>query len=258
MVHLPTLKRNSTWLIACLMGLCLGGRGCSQRSGFAADPARVPNAWLGSLTVAVAPALNFSGSTDFDPDRVADLMASELGHADGVTVIPVSRVLAAMTRLGLQEVGSPDQALAVKDLLGVDAILIFAVTEYDPYDPPIVGIAAQLYGRSAGRTTGDGLDPVLVSRQARPFAVGQVNQGPKTPIAQTQQVFNAAHDYILHRVRRFADHRGEDGSAFGWRIYLVSQEHYLRFCVAQVVKQLLQAPTGKRPGESTRGEIVSS
>ena len=101
------------------------------------------------------------------------------------------------------------------------------------------------------------MNKVLVSRQARPFAVGQVNPGPKTPIAQTQQVFNAAHDYILHRVRRFANQRGEDGSAFGWRIYLVSQEHYLRFCVAQVVRQLLETPSGTRPEGSIQGEIAS-
>lgn len=256
MIQLPTLKRSSTWLMACLCGLCLGGRGCSQRNSFSVDPARVPNTWLGPLTVAVAPALNFSGSTDFDPDKVADLMASELGHADGISVIPVSRVLAVMSRLGITEVGSPAQALSIKDRLGADAILVFAVTEYDPYDPPVVGIAAQLYGRAAGRTAGDGLNPVLVSRQARPFAVGQVDQGVDLPIAQTQQVYNAAHDFILHRVRQFADHRGDDGSAFGWRLFLVSQEHYFRFCTAQVVKQLFDTPQGKRPMGAVPGEVA--
>ena len=44
---------------------------------------RVENRSLGPMTLAVAPALNVSGSADFDPNRFADAMAVELGYVDG-------------------------------------------------------------------------------------------------------------------------------------------------------------------------------
>ena len=53
----------------------------------------------------------------------------------------------------------------VRDQLGADAILVFAITEYRPYAPPIVGISAQLFGDYADDANA-GLDPVRVSRSA--------------------------------------------------------------------------------------------
>ncbi|MCH8146794.1 MAG: hypothetical protein IH987_02235 [Planctomycetes bacterium] len=126
---------------------------------------RIANETFGPMTVAVAPALNLSGAADFDPDRFADLMASELSYVEGVTVVPVSRVLAMLTAQGHVTVTSPEHAWELVKQLGSDAILVFAVTEYDPYDPPSIGISAQLYGRRPG-TGGGSVDPVALSRQA--------------------------------------------------------------------------------------------
>jgi hypothetical protein len=58
--------------------------------------------------VAVAPALNFSGSPAFDPVKVADLMASELAGIPGVGVIGVSRVLAVMRDQGVEHGAMPN------------------------------------------------------------------------------------------------------------------------------------------------------
>ncbi len=235
-------QRIRSLLVAGGVGLCLGGGGCAPREEPSYDPARVPNAWLGPASIAVAPALNFSGASVFDAATVADFMASELGHVEGINVIPVSRVLAAMARMGVQEVGSPEEAREIRELTGADAILVFAVTEYDPYDPPIVGIAAQLYGRAARWGQGDAVDPVLVSRQARPLAVGSSAGGRSELLAQAERVYNASHEYVVQRVRRYAELRGDDESAFGWRLYLVSQEHYLRFCCSAVIEELVGWP----------------
>ena len=97
------------------------------------------------VRVAVAPALNHSGSAEFDPAKVGDLMASELSGLEGVKVVGVSRVLAVLAEQGDVRIRSPEHALEVCERLGVDLILVFAVTEYDAYTP-VVGLAAQLYG----------------------------------------------------------------------------------------------------------------
>ena len=128
---------------ACLLVGCGGSR-------VRVEPVRLVNRELGPLTVAIAPALNLSGSRDFDANRLADIMAGELAHADDVAVIPVSRVLQVLAVQGAGRIESPEHALEVARLVGADALLVFAVTDYDPYDPPRVGISAQLYGTRPG------------------------------------------------------------------------------------------------------------
>jgi hypothetical protein len=186
------------------------------------------------IRVAVAPALNFSGSLDFDPVQVADAMASELAGFEGVGVIGVNRVLAILAEQGVDRIQSPQHALDVCDRLGADAILVFAITEYDAYTP-VVGIAAQLYGP---QPPGPMLDPVTASRMARPFPVAPSGKADR-PQAQCQRVFHGAHRAIQDDVRRYADGRSAEGSPYGWRKYLASQTWYLRYCSHRVAQDLL-------------------
>ena len=194
------------------------------------------------MRIAVAPALNFSGSRDFDAEIVADLMASELSHVDGFVVIPVSRVLSVLAQQGRDRIQSPEQAVEAMQALGAEAILVFAVTEYDPYEPPIVGITAQIYGGADDHGIAR-LDPVQASRTASPVGVHPV-AAPNEPVAQSSQVFNSAHEPVVRALKTFARLRGADDSAFGWEKYLVSQEHYLRFCCQATIKELVQTGYG--------------
>ena len=199
---------------------------------------RVRNPWLGAMRVAVAPALNFSGSKDFDPVVAADLMASELSGVDGFEVLPVSRVLAVLARQGAAGVTSPEHALEIRDALGVDAILVFAVTEYQPYEPPVIGIAAQVYGSYPGEQL-PGVDPVRMARSPSPMPQ-PVMATPHEPLAQSSGVYNAAHEATAQEVKAFAQSRQAKKSPFGWRKYTASQEHYLRFCCHAAIKELVQ------------------
>jgi hypothetical protein len=254
MVRSSSPKGTSRVLLAVCGGLCLAQGRCVEKD-LSADPMRVPNPLFGPMTVAVAPALNFSGSSDFDRNRVADLMTSELGHVDGIKVIPVSRVLAVLAQQGRREVGSPSHALEICQRLGADAILVFAVTEYDPYDPPTVGIAAQLYGQVPGRGPEGDLDPILVSRQARAVADSPPAGPSGQPVAQTQRVFNATHDYVVQQIKRFARRRDTQKSPYGWRLYLVSQEHYLRFCCSATLQALLDPSQAGKRAVGRQGEV---
>jgi len=214
---------------------CLGGlAGCGPET--RTSPVRIANAYLGPLTVAVAPALNFSGSTAFDPHTVADIMASELDAVVGVEVVPVSRVLAVLGQEGRDGVASPAHARSIVERLGADAILVFAVTEYEPYDPPVVGIAAQLYGvRRVGEA--GGLDPVRLSREARPTST---EPGPGTfgPLAQAERVYNASHGYVAEDIRDFAELRDAGESPFGWRLYVESQQHFLHYVCERTLRSM--------------------
>ncbi len=201
------------------------------------EPVSIANPRIGPMTVAVAPALNLSGSSEFDPNRFADLMASELSYADGISVIPVSRVLGVLAAQGLSGVESPSHALELLELLGADSILVFAVTEYDPYTPPSIGISAQLYGTRTG--AGDSaLDPVALSRQAS-LATFNSARSPRRLLAQSERIFDASHESVAASIREFARRRGADESPYGWRKYVVSQQHFIRFCCFATIRSLL-------------------
>jgi len=226
-----------------LIGLLLVvATGCSQ------SQECLDGEWVASqppdTVIAVAPALNFSGSAQFDPVQVADLMASELSELPRMGVIGVSRVLAVLAEQGVDRIQSPEHALQVCERLGADAIVVFAVTEYDAYTP-IVGLAAQLYGP---RPKSPQLDPVATSRMARPFPVVSQKEALR-PWAQTQRTFHAEHEDVRCDLRRYAETRSAGRSPYGWKKYLASQTWYLRFCCHAVVCDLTQQSEARLAGE---------
>jgi hypothetical protein len=187
-------------------------------------------------SVAIAPPINTSGCADVDMLKVADLMASELSTIPGIGVIGVNRVLAVLADQGLMQITSAEHALAVCDRLGADAIIVFAVTEYNPYTP-VVGIVAEIYGtQQADRVQ---MDPVAASRMARPFAVQPAAQALK-PWAQVQKTFNAAHETVQQDVKNYAEERDAYKTPMGWKKYLASQECFLRYCCHSVARELVR------------------
>jgi hypothetical protein len=232
------------------LSILLGCAGCEKRR---SEPTvQIRNPWLGAMRIAVAPALNFSGSPEFDPAVVADIMASELSHVDGFEVVPVSRVLAVLARQNEAGIVSPAHASEVREVLGADAILVFAITEYDPYEMPVVGIAAQLYGTSSSERIA-GFDPVLVSRSATTPAMRSVEAADE-PLAQATRVYNASHEPTIDEVKAFARLRLADASPLGWRKYTASQQLYLRFCCHATIKELVRCGVNRRIAETSTHE----
>jgi hypothetical protein len=159
----------------------------------------------------------------------------------GLGVIGPNRVLAILIEQGVVRVQSPEHALQVCERLGADAIVVFAITEYDPYTP-VVGMAAQTYARQGMPQV---LDPVAASRMARPFPVPDRRDALR-PVAQVQRVFNAEHEETQRDVECYAETRDAKDSPYGWRKYLKSQQLYLRFCCYAVADELM-AQQGRGP-----------
>lgn len=104
----------------------------------------VVNPVPGMTTVAVAPFFNVSSERMVDGRRFANAYFAELQKTPGFQVVPEGIVERAMQENRL-ELGNPDDALKLCELLGADAIVIGAVTDYSPYYPPRIGLQVSWY-----------------------------------------------------------------------------------------------------------------
>lgn len=223
--------------------LVLGAwNGCHAPTGGAG---RIDGQVLRGMTIAVAPAINQCGSTDFDPEHVADEMAAELAFVEGVSVIPVSRASQQMARLGWTQIRSAEDARQLAEALGADAILVFAVTAYDPFDPPRMGISAVLYGPPPVRYGGVDV-AALAGRAADDEGPPRASNG--WMLAQASRIFDASHEDMIADLKAYARGRNADDNPYGHRAYVVSQRRFARYCCHATVR-LLVADMASMPAE---------
>ncbi|BAM04981.1 hypothetical protein [Phycisphaera mikurensis] len=259
LVLLPLLVAAAT-----LAGCTLGPR--------RAATLRAP--WAGERTLAVAPLLNESGSVHADGVRLADRLTERLNGAAGVTTVPVNRVLAAMERLGLAEVRTNEEAVALRDGLGVGGLVAGTITAFDPYDPPKLGLnlgafyTAPATPAAPAPDTGTGTgtdadadrevwavapgapDTRALARAARPTRAEVRAAGPAAtpgPVAAISRVYNASNPGLQDRLARFARHRGTDyaRSDTDARLHRISADLFAEFVAYEAAGELLAASPGR-------------
>lgn len=104
----------------------------------------VTNPVPGLTTVAVAPFFNVSQEPVVDGRQFALAYYAELQKTPGFQVVPVGIVEQAIRDNRLQMSSGAD-ACRLADILGVDAVVVGAVTDYSPYYPPRVGLQVSWY-----------------------------------------------------------------------------------------------------------------
>ena len=112
----------------------------------------------------IPPVIDLSGQR-VDPILQADVLYEQLQQVDGLTVVPVNRVVQVYQALCLPQVQTEEQAALVCEMLGVDALVIASVTVFDPFDPPKMGASLQLFRRGGYRRPLD-VDPRELARRA--------------------------------------------------------------------------------------------
>ena len=202
--------------------------GCAQRVS-EPDPHAVEPT---PTVVVVAPVINLSDDATLDSLKVTDWVASEALTIPGLAVVPVNMTLAALAQQGRHRVETPDDARALADEFDADATLVIALTEYDPYDPPRVGIVAQWYAVRPQRVAR--MNPVATSRLAAD-SVGALPDSSATPTYQVQRSFDGADERLLAELRDYVAASGGDQSPYGWRKYVKSQELFTRYCIRSAI-----------------------
>ncbi|MEO1994719.1 MAG: hypothetical protein ABGZ17_05530 [Planctomycetaceae bacterium] len=104
----------------------------------------VTNPVVGLSTVAVAPFINLSAERTVDGREMAMAYFSELQKVPGFQVVPVGVTEQVIYDHGLQ-FEDPQDAVRLAELLNVDAVVLGAITDFNPYFPPRIGMKVAWY-----------------------------------------------------------------------------------------------------------------
>jgi hypothetical protein len=146
----------------------------------------VSNPVPGLSRVAVVPFFNLSTEPAVDGRRFAEAYFTELQKTPGFEVLPIGVAEVAVRQHGLN-MNSPEDALKLARILDVDAVVLGAVTAYDPYYPPRLGLRVAWYSPYRWQfSPGIPIDPharppaLAIPIPALPCLNGGLGDGPGT------------------------------------------------------------------------------
>lgn len=231
-------SEQAMWMVVLLVVVTAG---CSYRG--AKKPHQPLSAPYGDRQVwAVVPLRNESGSLHANGLKAADQLAQRLETVMGLDTVPVNRVLAAMQSLQMPDVKDAKDIAELRQVLGVDAIVIGTVTAYDPYDPPKLGLAIELYfdpQRESAHTT-NLRDLVRAGTEEMP---PEQSNRPRRPVSVVSGFYDASDPAVHEQLVTYAASRGEQDKrdpSRGWRLYQIDMDLYTEFVTYLVSKQLLR------------------
>lgn len=135
-------------VLACIV-LLLGMPGCSLILPDVSHEPVIHNPFPQLNKVAIAPFFNQSDEKTVDGRKFALAYFAELQSVPGFEVVPLGVVEEAIIDNQI-DLSRPSEARRLAQILGVDAVVIGAVTDYTPYYPPRCGMRIEWYAANAG------------------------------------------------------------------------------------------------------------
>ena len=212
------------------------------------DPDAAAGLYPARQVWAVAPLRNQSGTQTVDTARIADHLARQIELSPGIDVLPVNRTLEAMESLGMTDVADKNAAVALRRTLGVDALIIGNVTAYEPYPPPKLGLAVEMYVDTDRPWFADpqavrDLSAAPTDELSRP--VGYETHD-RQPITTVSGYIDGGSPAIRDAIERYARQRGShDDMVVPWRRYMLSMDLFTEFAATRVRERLLAAEAGR-------------
>jgi len=227
-------------LLSVLALASMAGLGCTHRRHVQAplvSPYAERQVW------AVAPLRNESGSLNADGLRLADHLTHQLELVQGIDTLPVNRVINAMQALEMNGVRSPEDALALRNLLGVDGLVVGSITAYDPYDPMVLGLALDFYAHAVVNSRP--LDIRALSWAPTSDAAGMNQQtvfDTDQPNISVAGYFSASSPDVKRRLEAYAYGRGTSSNArHNTRLYTLDTNLFGEFVSYQMCSHLVWA-----------------
>jgi hypothetical protein len=193
----------------------------------------------GIRVIAVLPFADHTGGATFDADEFANILASELVKVGGVRVVRPAQIRAAFE--AGEALHTADDAIRIGRRVRADAVLACAITDYDPYDPPKVAVAAQVLRTAAGPISTRELDQLLQSASWRRGALTMSRERAGHALAAFEEVYDAQEKQTRMALQGYA--RGQIGSESAFpreREFLAVQSRYMKFVSWQVICRALE------------------
>lgn len=195
---------------------------------------------------AAAPLSNESGSQHADGLRLADQLASQLEQAANIDVLPVNRTIEAMHSLQIEQVTTPQEAAALRQVLGADALVVGVISAYDPYDPPKIGLAVELHLDPRYLEDDVAFDVRRQSRSPQDELTLPSGDSMRQPVSTVSAYLDSADPAVRKMLQRYANKRsGIDSDKFAWVRYRSSMDLYSEFASYVMSWRLLQAETDR-------------
>lgn len=232
-----TSKQVLLTLIALVLGTSLLG-GCTPRPTAPSLTSPYPSRQVW----AIAPILNESGSTQANGLVIADHLARQLENASQIDVLPVNRVLAVMQSQRMTALRTPGDVQRLMQLLGADYLVAGTITAWDPYDPPKLGLAIELFASEQVEKRRQ-----LNLRRLSSASTDENTQPPPPanagmPVSLTSGYFDAASPQVRAQLKLYGERRSQDeldGSP--WRLYRINMNLYCEFVSYVMSWRLLEA-----------------
>jgi hypothetical protein len=196
----------------------------------------------GDVLWAVLPPLNESGTSLADELAIGDSIVAAAQGIRGVRCLPINRTLEAVRSLGFTDgIQSSSDAHKIAEYLGADAVLAGSITAYDPYDPPVLGLALALYARpgAMANSSNTKLDSRALSMAFSDFGTYDGLSFAGEPVSVVSEHLNARDHSVLMAVRSYAEGRSDHTSALAWRVYTASMNLYTQFVAHHTVGRLI-------------------
>jgi hypothetical protein len=226
----PTFASLASLALLCALS---GWAGCSDKPK-PPPPIEwsVDSPYSTTRTIAIGPAVNLAGNHDFDPLVVSDTLFGEMQQVQNLNVLPLNNTLIAMRKLGVHSIDDVQTAQTLAEMLGADGLVIPAITAYDPYKPPTVGMILQMYTPRS---------KVISADAARPNAP-TTSEGVAgvEPVSQVNAVFPGNNQSVLAELRVYAQGRVEYGSALESERYIMDADAYMHFVCHSMVRRLME------------------
>ena len=193
---------------------------------------------------AIAPLRNESGSRHADGLQMADQLTRAFEQVEGIDTLPLNRVLEAMDALKMTRIASREDAIHLREALGVDALVVGSVTHYDAYDPPKIGLALDLYAWP-GEASGSGLDIRGLSWAPTADKAG-IRRGtlyrPDQPVTTVSGYFDASGIGTKQLIDEYAYGRGSTPNTLHERrLYTINMNLFQEFAGFEMGSQLIWA-----------------
>ncbi len=231
-------------LLILLILLAMAGAGCRLTGFYLDNPA---NPFPDVRKIAVAPVESPGWR---DPVELGEALASELVQFPGIEVVRPTEVNAAVRQHQLS-LSDERSVRALGRIVNADAVLLAELTEYDPYHPPRIGMAAQLFFIHSN--TANPRMAISLSSAGRARLVDRLDRGE---LIQIEKIYDGAQRETRDLAASYArGHSPSQEAIDGADRVLRLPDLYFRFVSNRLVRDLFADYQAQRPAEKQSAEI---